>query len=211
MDTFIYLVTAIITIVWSVWTYLLWADRAGFREDSGARFFIMVCPTVFFIVTALAGWEKMLSLRLDLIGIMALDVITLITLLFLVIVYFILKRRGAGGYRFALIFYFCTAAFITIFSHAIKLFPSLLLQVYMWVNQSLEIDFFRFAWIGLDPATKEVDLVSMLNKIVIAVFSYIPIAMVRFIMANNQRKRFDQQIEELKDRIERLEKKGSTR
>ena len=59
----------------------------------------------------------------------------------------------------------------------------------------------------MNTQTDEVDLVSMLNKIVIALFSYIPIAMVRFIVGNHQRRRFNQQIEELKSRIETLEKK----
>ncbi len=34
MDTAIYLGTAALTVGWSVWTYLLWADKAQLPEDS---------------------------------------------------------------------------------------------------------------------------------------------------------------------------------
>lgn len=208
MDTAIYLVTALITVVWAVWTYLLWADRAGLPEESGLRFLMIVGPTVFFIITALAGWEKTLYLRLDIIGILALDAVTLVSLAFLIVVYYILHRRSSGGYRLALIFYFIAGAFIAALSHLLKYSPSMLLLLYGWVNELAEMEFFKFAWVGLDTGAAESDLVGMLNRIVIAVFSYIPIAMVRFVYNNHQRKRFEQQIEELRGRLEELERRG---
>ena len=207
MDTAIYLVTAAITIVWAVWTYLLWADRAGLPEDSGLRFLLFVGPTVFFIVTALAGLDKILYLRLDVIGILALDCLTLICVLFLIVVFYVLRRKSSRAYRFILLFYFIGAASITAVSHLIKLSPTMLLTVYGWIQQATQIRFFRFAWVGVDPQTSAVDLVGMLNKIVIAVLSYVPIAMARFIYNTHQRKRFHLQIDELRDRIESLEKK----
>jgi cbb3-type cytochrome oxidase subunit 3 len=207
VDTAIYLATAAITIVWAVWTYLLWADRAGLPEDSSMRFLLIVGPTVFFIVTALAGLDKILYLRLDIIGILALDCLALVCLLFLVVVFYILRRRSARAYRFILLFYFVTAAFITAFSHLIKFSPTMLLMVYGWIQQAARMDFFKFAWVGLNAQSGEADLVGMLNKIVIAVLSYVPIAMVRFIYSTHQRKKFHQQIDELRDRIDSLEKK----
>jgi len=207
MDTAIYLVTALITVVWAVWTYLLWADRAGLPEESGLRFLLIVGPTVFFIITALAGWEKTLYLRLDIIGILALDAVTLISLVFLVVVYYVLRRRTSGGYRLALIFYFIAGAFITALSHLLKYSTSMLLLLYGWVNELAELEFFKFAWVGLETAGGDSDLVGVLNRVLIAVFSYIPIAMVRFIYNNHQRKKFEQQIDELRSRLEELERR----
>ena len=205
MDTAIYLGTAALTVGWSVWTYLLWADKAQLPEDSGFRFLMMVGPTVFFILTALAGWEKLLFLRLDLIGILALDIITLLSIIFLIIVSSIRRLRKKRSYRFVLILYFTTASLVTILSHVIKLFPPTLLQLYQWVKQGLELEFFKFAWIGLDSGTKENDLVDMLNKIVIAVLSYIPISMIRFIYGSHQRKKIQQELKDLRGRIKTLE------
>ena len=83
----------------------------------------------------------------------------------------------------------------------------MLLMVYNWIQQASQIQFFKFAWVGINPQSGDTDLVSMLNKIVIAVFSYIPIAMVRFFYNTHQRRQFLRQIDELKSRIESLEKK----
>jgi hypothetical protein len=207
MATAIYLATAAITIVWAVWTYLLWADRAGFQEDSSWRFLLFVGPTVFFIVTALAGLDEILYLRLDIIGILALDCLTVICVIVLVVVYYILRRKTGKAYRFILLFYSVGAALITALSHLIKLSPTMLLMVYNWIQQATQIQFFKFAWVGLNPQSGDADLVGMLNKIVIAVFSYIPIAMVRFFYNTHQRRRFLRQVDELKNRIETLEKK----
>jgi len=190
-----------------VWTYLLWADRAGFQEDSSWRFLLFVGPTVFFIVTALAGLDEILYLRLDIIGILALDCLTLICVIVLVVVYYILRRKTGKAYRFILLFYSVGAALIAALSHFIKLSPTMLLMVYNWIQQATQMQFFKFAWVGLNPQSGDADLVGMLNKIVIAVFSYIPIAMVRFIYNTHQRRQFLRQIDELKNRIESLEKK----
>ncbi len=207
MDTAIYLATAAITIAWAVWTYLLWADRAGFPEDSSWRFLLFVSPTVFFIVTALAGLDEILYLRLDIIGILALDCLTLICVIILLVAYYVLRRKSGKAYRFILLFYSVGAAFITTLSHLIKLSPTMLLMVYNWIQQATQIQFFKFAWVGLNPQSGDADLVGMLNKILIAVFSYIPIAMVRFIYNTHQRRQFLRQIDDLKNRIESLEKK----
>ncbi|HUV08309.1 MAG TPA: hypothetical protein VMX75_11300 [Spirochaetia bacterium] len=205
MDTAIYLGTAALTVVWSVWTYLLWADKAQLPEDSGFRFLMMIGPTAFFILTAMSGWEQLLFLRLDLIGILALDFVTLISILALVVISSVQRLRKKGRFRLVLILYFTMASGITIFCHVIKLFPPTLLRMYEWVKQGLELDFFKFAWVGLDTQTKESDLVGMLNKIVIAVLSYIPIAMVRFVYGIHQRKKLQQEIEDLQRRIDSLE------
>ena len=151
MDTTIYLATAAITILWAVWTYLLWADRAGFPEDSSWRFLLFVGPTVFFIVTALAGLDKILYLRLDIIGVLALDCLILICVVALVVVYYILRTKSGKPYRFILLFYAVGAALISALSHLIKLSPTLLLMVYNWIQQATQIQFFKFAWVGTDP------------------------------------------------------------
>jgi hypothetical protein len=207
MDTAIYLATAAITILWAVWTYLLWADRAGFPEDSSWRFLLFVGPTVFFIVTALAGLDEILYLRLDIIGILALDCLIFVCVVALVVVYYILRRKSGKPYRIILLFYAAVGALISALSHLIKLSPTMLLMVYHWIQQASQIQFFKFAWIGVNSQSGDADLVGMLNKIVIAVFSYIPIAMVRFIYNTHQRRQFLKQIDELKSRIESLEKK----
>jgi hypothetical protein len=91
----------------------------------------------------------------------------------------------------------------------IRLFPPLLIRVTDFVNQGIRLEFFKFAWIGLDPETHERDFISMANKILIALFSYIPITVLRTLYTHRQisrqRKWITTEISALKRKIEQLE------
>ena len=93
----------------------------------------------------------------------------------------------------------------------IRLFPPLLIRVSDFITQGIRLDFFKFAWIGLDPETHERDFISMANKILIALFSYIPITVLRTLYTHRQisrqRKWVTTEINALKRKIEQLENK----
>lgn len=211
MDTIIYLGTAVFTVSWSVWTYLTWSDRARLPENSGLRFLLILGPSAYFLLIALAGWEKVLFLRLDLVGIAAFNALILLSWLALLIMLWLKVSNYKKAYISILIIYNALAACLVSLAHLIKLFPPLLIGFANLVSQGLKFNFFQFAWIGLDPETHEHDLVSMLNKILIALLSYIPISILRALyvnrQVNRQQKKMIEEINSLKEKIREIEQK----
>ena len=207
MDTLIYLGTAVLTVSWSVWTYLSWADHAGLSETSGARFLLIIGPSSFFLLIALSGWEKALFLRLDLIGIAAFDALTLLAWLILLTSRVLKAHNYKKVYIAVITGYLISSLLLASFAHLIKLFPPLLIGLTSLISQGLQLDFYKLAWIGLDPETHETDLVGMLNKILIALLSYVPISLLRAVYLSRQRKKMSEEINTLKDRIKELEER----
>ena len=209
MDTAIYLGTGALTVAWSVWIYLSWSDHAKLQETSGARFLLIIGPSGYFLLIALAGWGKASLLRLDLVGIAAFDSLTLLCWLILLIMRWFRVRNFKKSYIVILIFYNTIAIFLVVLAHLIKLFPPLLIAFANVIQQGSKINIFRFAWIGLDPETHERDLLSMLNKILIALLSYVPISLLRTLYVNRQRKKMAEEISLLEGRIKQLEQRIS--
>ena len=58
METALYIGTAILTIAWSVWTYLTWSDRSRLEDYTGKRFYLIASPSGYFLLLALAGWWR---------------------------------------------------------------------------------------------------------------------------------------------------------
>ncbi len=204
MDTAIYIGTVLLTVAWSVWIYLLWGDRASLPEDSGFRFLLIVGPSSFFLLIALSGWGTRLLFRIDLFGLIALNGTTLLCVLVLIVVFSVERISSKTGYATVLFFYYLIATSITVAAHVLKLFPTAVMRIALLISQGLQLEFLSFAWVGVNPLTHEVDLVSMLNKILIALLSYVPVSVVRFVYWNRQRKRTERQIEDLKRKVEEL-------
>jgi len=76
METILYICTAALTVAWSVYTYIAWTDKERRGEYVVGRFFLMIGPSAYFLLLILAGWSRVRELRLDLVGIAALDVLT---------------------------------------------------------------------------------------------------------------------------------------
>jgi hypothetical protein len=211
MEMALYIGTAILTIAWSVWTYLTWSDRSRLEDYTGKRFYLIASPSGYFLLLALAGWQRVQMIRLDLIGLAVYDVLIVLCWIILLI------SRGLKSSQFKKMYISVLAAFNIIAVllvtgvFLIRLFPPLLIRVTNFINQGVRLEFFKFAWIGLDPETHERDFVSMANKILIALFSYIPITVLRTLYTHRQiirqRKWITMEINELKRKIEQLEAK----
>ena len=76
VDAVIYVATAGLAVAWSVWNYFLWGGRAGLAEDSPFRFLNIIGPSAYFLLIVLAGWQHVKSVRLDLVGLVVLDALT---------------------------------------------------------------------------------------------------------------------------------------
>jgi hypothetical protein len=95
----------------------------------------------------------------------------------------------------------------------VRSFPPLRILLATWGDQGLRLQFLRFAWREINPEARQQDLASMANKVLIALLSYIPVSLVRSILVNRQisrqRRETYRLIEELKQRLEELERKTS--
>jgi hypothetical protein len=214
METALYIGTAILTIAWSVWTYLTWSDRSRLEDYTGKRFYLIASPSGYFLLLALAGWQRIQLIRLDLIGLAVYDCLTILCWIVLLIARGLKVGQFKKIYTRVLVFFNVVAIVLVAGIFLIRLFPPLLIRLSDFINQGIHLEFFKFAWIGLDPESHERDFISMANKILIALFSYIPITVLRTLYISRQmgrqRKWITREISNLKRKIEELEKKQQT-
>jgi hypothetical protein len=211
METALYIGTAILTIAWSVWTYLTWSDRSRLEDYTGKRFYLIASPSSYFLLLALAGWQRVQLIRLDLIGLAVYDCLIVLCWTILLVARGFRAGQFKKTYTGVLAFFNVMAVLLVGGVFLIRFYPPLLIRVTHFVDQGIHLEFFKFAWVGLDPETHERDLVSMANKVLIAVFSYIPITVLRTLyihrQISRQRKWITTEINTLKHKIEELERK----
>ncbi|MFP4362690.1 MAG: hypothetical protein ACLFR1_02345 [Spirochaetia bacterium] len=205
MDIFFYLITAVLTIGWSVWIYILWEELLPEREDSGARFILIIAPSAFFLLAAVAGWQGADFLRLDLIALILLDAVTVFVFIIMFIAVKLVRKYRAKLYLGTIVFYIFIAGALSLGAHVIRNNPALLIRFSYLVHQLEAADFLSFSWVALNPQTNEVDFIGILNKLLIAAFSYVPIALIRFAVSHYQQRQTKKQVECLEKRICSLE------
>jgi len=214
METTLYIGTAILTIAWSVWTYLTWSDRSRLEDYTGKRFYLIASPSGYFLLLALAGWQRIQLIRLDLIGLAVYDCLIILCWIVLLIARGLKVGQFKKIYTRILVFFNVVAIVLVAGIFLIRLFPPLLIRLSDFINQGIRLEIFKFAWIGLDPETHEQDFTSMANKVLIALFSYIPITVLRTLyisrQMSRQRRWITREISNLKRKIEELEKKLKT-
>ncbi len=212
METILYICTAALTVAWSVFGYIAWTDRERRGEYVVGRFFLIIGPSAYFLLLILVGWSRVQELRLDLVGIAALDVLTAVCWLGLLLARAFRPndpKRTLAGF---LVVYHVLAALLVLGIFLVRSFPPLRIPLSSWIDQGLRLQFLRFAWKELNPEARQQDIASMANKVLIALLSYIPISLIRSILVNRQisrqRREMYRMIEELKKRLEDLERRG---
>jgi hypothetical protein len=70
-----------------------------------------------------------------------------------------------------------------------------------------KLDILSFNWAGLNTETEEQSLIDVLNKVLIALFSYLPITVIRFISLKRQKKKIARDIEDLRRTVFELQEK----
>jgi hypothetical protein len=213
METILYIGTAALTIAWSVYTYIAWSDAERRGEYVVGRFFLIIGPSAWFLLLILAGWSRVRELRLDLVGIAALDALTAACWLGLLLARALKPRDPKRTLAAFLVAYNVLAALLLLGIFLVRSFPPLRIPLASWLEQGLRLEFLRFAWKELNPEARQQDLASFANKVLIALLSYIPVSLLRTILVNRQisRQRRDmfREIGELKKRLEELERKAA--
>lgn len=204
METTIYIITAVLTVVWSVWTYLWWEEKAGLSEETPLRFLLIVAPSSYFLLVVISGWYSVPSFRLDLAVLVLLDATTVICSGLLAVLSTIGRVNLRRLYIDVLIIYNLICLFLIAAVYIVRNNPALIAKLSMIASQMTRIDFFSFAWIG--GQTGPPDLLGILNKLFIALLSYIPVSVIRFAGQVRRRRRMERDIESLKSRIDVLER-----
>jgi hypothetical protein len=175
------------------------------------RFFLIIGPSAYFLLLILAGWSRVRELRLDLVGIAGLDVLTAGCWLGLLLALAFRPRDPKRTLAGFLVVYHVLAVLLVLGVFLVRSFPPLRILLATWLDQGLRLQFLRFAWKELNPEARQQDLASMANKVLIALLSYIPVSLVRSILVNRQisrqRRETYRLIEELKQRLEELERR----
>jgi hypothetical protein len=210
METIVYVVTALLAIAWSVYIYIRWSEWERRGEYVVGRFFHLVGPSGYFLLLVLAGWSRSQVLRLDLIGLAVYDALIVVCWVGLLLATWLHRaepRRTLLGF---LVSYHVLALVLVLGVYLVRLFPPLLIPISSWVSQVLRKEFFRFAWMAVNPETHQQDVASMANKVLIALLSYIPISLIRSILVNRQisrqRREMYRELEDLKKRVAELER-----
>ena len=209
-DTAIFALTACVVVAWSVWNYLYWIDKAGISESSPMRLLAIGGPSVWFILVVLVGGGGATGNRLDLVGLGILNGVIFLAAVFLVFALLLFKNHLAPAYRWIFGIYsvlsIATVVILFVFKNNPVLFMRVALQLRTWVR----FDFLSFEWLSLDPSQEKRDIFTVLDKVLIAVISYIPVGIIRFISRTRQRSRLMREIELLKKRVKKLEQKNSS-
>jgi hypothetical protein len=183
----------------------MWSEKAGLPDDSGMRFFYIIAPSSFLLIIILSGWEHAVSIRLDIIGLLFLSGTTVLSALTLTILLYLLRVHPKTSYLSALAIYTILSILTAGGVHLIKLYPPLLIRLTGFLQTLSKLDFFSFAWVGLDSGTQQQDVVGMLNKIIIAFFTYLPVTLVRFIYISRKQRELKRQLDGLKKKVDNLE------
>jgi hypothetical protein len=211
MEIGIYLGTAALTILWSVWIYMAWSQRARLRESDAGRFYHIIAPSGYFVLLALAGWARAEVIRLDLIGAVVYDGIIVVFAVALLLTGALKHVDFRKAFRRILIAYNLLSVLLVVALYLVKFFPPLLIGFTGLLRQLSEMDFFRFTWVAINPESRERDLVSMANKVLIALLSYIPVSLARAVyisrQMSRQRREMHDELAGMHRRIEVLEKK----
>lgn len=208
MDNGIYLATAILTIVWSVRLYMSWHDKGALKEESGLRYATIFMPVIWFLAIIFIGLGQMRVVKLDIVGLLMLDGITVIALItsFLVLGRF-RKSKGTQRQGFLVLIwgYNILGLIIAVLMLILRRYPVILIRVTNLFYQLTSVDLLSFTWIGGSGEAREQDFISMLNKILIALLSYIPVSLVRFFAIRYQRIQTKKELDKLKFRVDNIE------
>lgn len=207
MDTIVYLATAAITVVWSVWIYLWWESRARLGEETGLRLALIVAPSSYFLLIAVSGWAEVQNLRLDLAGLVFLDIVTIVfgILLSTLLRFPTVNRRRT--YLIILAVYNSLAISEIILLYVVRSQPFLMVRVAQIVGEWERLNVLSFGWLGGQERSSQPDLVGLLNKLLIALISYIPVSIIRYVGSVRRRRKLERELAVLKNKVDSLEQR----
>ena len=203
MELGIYILTTVLCIAWSIKMYNDWFFSAHFDEGDVRRVFLLILPGSFFLLSLLFTWAVSETFRLDILVLIIYDIIILIS--------FIAESIGkkvAGkkrGYQIGLLTFTVLSMVMILCSFLVRRFPLVLMKITFYLNQIGSFTLIEKVLFSFEPESDTEAMVSLLNKAVIAFFSYLPVTIIRFIYFRRSQKRLKNEIKELRKRVVAIE------
>ncbi len=205
METIIFLATAGVTVLWSVWSYFFWSEKVRVSEESPLRFVILIAPSAYFLLLVFTGWQREANIRLDLIGMILLVGFSLVGFLASLITGKMRKESRRNASIVVYVIYNLLGIATVAGAYIARSNPLVLIRLTALAERFREMEMLSFAWVNLDTEQQQQDLLVFLNRVLIAVLSYLPIAMLRFLSGARQRRRILRELDGLKRRLEAIE------
>jgi hypothetical protein len=200
---YLYFPVALLSVGWSFWAHSLWEGHAGLKDDSGVRTWSLVAgPTWFFLLAFIGSGESLLPL--DLMGMVSLGVILVLGGLGFLIVSLIKKGKHIP---FLWVFWSVQAASLIVLVLQVLAANSPYVAAWLagWGQFLLQL-FEGRGWDLLTPLDEAGNLNLQLDKIFLAVLSYLPITGFRILYTQHLHRRLKKEMAKLIVRVERLEK-----
>lgn len=204
METLVYVLTPVLTVFWSVTVFISWNKRTALRDDSFFRFYHILAPGSYFLAGSVSG-VGVTFFRFDIAVLLYLDAVIIISVLAAFLIFAALKRNVRGKFTGVLVFYNAASILGIAAAFSIKNSPLLIMRISRFFDEVSRLDLPSLSRMTLDSVSGAESLAEWINKILIALFTYVPIALLRFIYVNRQRKRLEKQVCELEARIVMIE------
>ncbi|MFP4562012.1 MAG: hypothetical protein ACLFRY_01765 [Spirochaetia bacterium] len=204
METIVYVLTPVLTIFWSVAVFITWHHRAALKEDSFFRFYHILAPGSYFLAGAVSGFG-VTFFRFDIAVLLYLDGIIFLSVLLSFIIFVLGKKNVGGRFTGVLVFYNVVSIAGIVAAYIIKNSPLLVMRISSLIEEASRIEIPSFSELTLDSVSSLGNLTGWVNRILIALFTYVPVALLRFLYVTRRRKRLEKQVCELEARIWRLE------
>ena len=199
MELGIYLLTTGLCIAWSIKMYNDWFFSAHFDEGDARRVLLLVVPGSFFLLSLLFTWAVSETFRLDILVLIIYDAIIVVSFITEAIAKKLTGKKR--GYQIGLLVFSLLSIILIICAFLIRRFPLVLMKITFYLNQIGSFTVIEKVLFSFEPESETEAMVSLVNKAVIAFFSYLPVTIIRFLYFRRSQKRLKEEIKELRKRI----------
>jgi hypothetical protein len=160
---------------------------------------------LFFLLSAVSGWRQSQFLRIDLLTLIILDIITLVSALVDWVRGKFIRGNRKTVFLITVILYNLLGTLITVSAYTLRSFPLLFIPLTELLTAFQDSRLFSFSWFAVRSDTGQKDIIQLFNKILIAVFSYVPIFVIRFVYFNRKYEKMKKSIQNLEREIKKIQ------
>jgi len=199
----LYIPVALISVLWSFWAHGLWEKIPGLKDDSGWRTWALLSGPTWFLVLAFTGSGPS-TLPLDFIGMVPYGIVMLLGLAAFGFLGLLKHNK-----KQVFLWMFISVQALALLILAILLLSHMVLPLRVWLAIWLEFLIQMFEGRGFElfqPVDPAGNLNFQLDKIFIALISYLPMSIFRILYTQHLFRGMRREISLLKNRLDRLEK-----
>ncbi|MBN2534156.1 MAG: hypothetical protein JXB88_14800 [Spirochaetales bacterium] len=204
MDDILYLIAALIVIAWSLWLFIIWQKKAGLVESSPFRFILLFLPATGFFLISISGWSSISFLRMDIMGFVFYFFLIVLTWLFQFLTIPIESHLYKKIFLISIIISQAGSLIIVCFVYFLKLYPMAGISISAFFKLFEHTKGLKILWYLLNPETNKQDTFDLVNKLLITFCTYLPLTIVRMWYTSRKFKQLKHEIDELKQKIEKI-------